>query len=173
MRAFVGVGGNVGSEAALLERFRTAIDAIARLPWSGGIETSPLYRSDPHGPVTEQPEFLNAVIAVELTGDVEPAALLADLLQIERDLGRTRALAQGPRTLDLDLLAIDDIVLEDPGPPPLTLPHPGLGERAFVLRPLADLAGLDWTIPGTGVRIAERLADPAIAAQRLDFAGQL
>lgn len=173
MRALIGVGGNVGSEAELRERFHEAIYQLARRRFTGDMEASPLYRSAPIGPVAEQPPFLNLVVAVELAQALEPAELLAALLEIEGALGRVRGVAPGPRPIDLDLLAVGDLVVDDPGPPALALPHPRLRERAFVLRPLADLVGDDWRIPGTGERVGDRLADPEVASQAIEAIGEL
>jgi 2-amino-4-hydroxy-6-hydroxymethyldihydropteridine diphosphokinase len=173
MRALIGVGGNVGTEAELRERFHEAIYQLARRRFTGDMEASPLYRSAPVGPVAEQPPFLNLVVSIELAGPIEPVDLLAALLEIEGDLGRVREVEQGPRTIDLDLLAVDELVMADPGPPALVLPHPRLRERAFVVRPLADLVGQDWIIPGTGERLGDRLVDPDLASQAIEPLGPL
>ncbi len=107
------------------------------------------YRTPPWG-VTDQPPFINAVIAVATS--LSPHDLLARALKVERALGRDRESERrwGPRTLDIDLLAYDDLVLNDPD---LTLPHPRLFERAFVLVPLAEIAP-DRVIAGIRVRDA-------------------
>ena len=99
---------------------------------------SPVYETDPVG-LTEQPAFLNAVVALDTT--LEPLPLLDALLAIEADSGRERGVRFGPRTLDLDLIWYDGRRLESDR---LTLPHPRAHEREFVLRPLADVApGID------------------------------
>jgi 2-amino-4-hydroxy-6-hydroxymethyldihydropteridine diphosphokinase len=157
--AYVGLGANLGDPRAQLE---AAIVALATSPGVIVRAISSAYESDPVGPVSDQPPFLNAVARVETT--LTPVALLRVLLGIEDTLGRTRAVRFGPRTCDLDLLLYDDAVLDEPD---LVLPHPRLAERRFVLEPLAELApGL--VLPD-GRRVADLLA--AVADQgvrRLD-----
>ena len=100
--------------------------------------------TDPVG-YLDQPRFLNAAVVVETS--LAPAALLATLLEVERELGRVREGPRyGPRTVDLDLLLMDDLVLDEPG---LELPHPRLHERAFALEPLAELDPA-LVVPGHG-----------------------
>lgn len=141
--AWVAIGGNQGQVRATLE---AAIEAIDALPGTRVLQRSSLYRTPAWGR-TDQPDFINGVLAVETT--LAAPDLLANLLGIERRFGRLRdedAGRWGPRTLDLDLLLHDDQVLELPG---LSLPHPRLHERAFVLVPLAEIApGL--VVPGWG-----------------------
>lgn len=148
--AWVAIGGNQGQVRATLE---AAIEAIGALPGTRVLQRSALYRTPAWGR-TDQPDFINGVLAVETT--LAAPDLLANLLGIERRFGRLRdedAGRWGPRTLDLDLLAYDDQVLELPG---LSLPHPRLHERAFVLVPLAEISpGL--VVPGRG-RVDELLA---------------
>lgn len=150
--AFVALGANLGDPAATL---RAALGALANLQESRVIRSSSLYRTAPVG-ITEQPEFVNAVARLETT--LAPEALLDQLLDIEQRFGRIRAERNGPRTLDLDLLLYDDQLLELPR---LTLPHPRLHLRAFVLYPLAEIAP-DLALPGRG-KIAAWL--PAVANQ--------
>jgi 2-amino-4-hydroxy-6-hydroxymethyldihydropteridine diphosphokinase len=138
-RAFVGLGGNLGTEGDILSRFDDVHAELAHLAEGGRIGRSPVYRSRPAGPVTDQPDFLNQVIAFFPPADLEPRALLAMLRAIEHRHGRTRELAQGPRTLDLDLLLFGDRIIFEP--PELIVPHPRLGHRPFVLAPLLDLLG--------------------------------
>lgn len=139
----IGLGGNVGDVRKTFDR------AIALLCDGQAVRLlarSSDYRTPPWG-VTDQPPFINAVIEV---ATVLPAHdLFARTLSVERALGRDRSKERrwGPRTLDLDLLAYDDLTLDDPD---LTLPHPRLLERAFVLAPLAEIAP-DRVIAGTPV----------------------
>ena len=154
VRAYIALGSNLGDSATLV---RDAMVALGRLPGTRLVAASGLYLTPPWG-MTEQPSFVNAVAGVETT--LAPKALLEALLDTERAFGRVRDGERwGPRTLDLDLLLHGDRVLDEEG---LTLPHPRLAERAFVLLPLAEIApALD--IPGKG-RVADLLA-------RLDAAG--
>ena len=114
---------------------------------------SHLYRTEPVG-LESQPAFVNAVAQLET--DLEPEPLLAFLLALERRYGRDRILdpPKGPRTLDLDLLLVDELILRTEE---LTLPHPGLAERRFVLAPLAEIAP-QLRIPGLGTTVREILA---------------
>jgi 2-amino-4-hydroxy-6-hydroxymethyldihydropteridine diphosphokinase len=130
-RAFIGLGGNLGN---VRQTLGAAIDRLAGHPGVALVGRSRLYRTPPWGPVA-QPDFLNAVIAVDTT--LDPHALLDVLLDTERAFGRVRDGERwGPRTLDLDLLVHGDAVIHDER---LDLPHPRIAERAFVLLPLADL----------------------------------
>ena len=141
--AWVAIGGNQGPVRTTLD---AAVEAMGELPGTRVLQRSSLYRTPAWGR-TDQPDFINGVIALETTLDAP--GLLAALLGIERRFGRLRdgeAGRWGPRTLDLDLLLHGDQVLELPG---LSLPHPRLHERAFVLVPLAEIApGL--VVPGRG-----------------------
>jgi 2-amino-4-hydroxy-6-hydroxymethyldihydropteridine diphosphokinase len=138
--AYIALGANLGDPASTL---RAAFGALANLPDSRVLRCSSLYRTAPVG-IIDQPEFVNAVAQLETT--LMPQALLRELLDIERRFGRLRAEKNGPRTLDLDLLLYDDQYLDLPE---LTLPHPRLHLRAFVLQPLAELAS-DLRLPGRG-----------------------
>ncbi len=130
--AYVGLGGNLGDART---RILEAFGALARIPRTRLLRRSRLYRTRPWG-IAGQPDFINA--AAELDTRLTPRELLDALLAIERANGRVRdARRWGPRTLDLDLLACGDLRIDEPG---LTLPHPRIGERAFVLMPLAELA---------------------------------
>jgi 2-amino-4-hydroxy-6-hydroxymethyldihydropteridine diphosphokinase len=152
--AFIALGGNVGD---VRSTFDSAIAKLCDGPDVRLKARSSDYRTPPWG-VTDQPPFVNAVIAVSTT--LAPHALLTHAQASERALGRDRAKEQhwGPRTIDLDLLAYDDVVLNDPT---LTLPHPHLFERAFVLVPLAEIAP-DRII--AGIRVSDAL-------ERVDAAG--
>ena len=131
--AFIALGGNLGDVRTTFDR------AIALLCAGGAVRLtarSSDFRTPPWG-ITDQPAFINAVIAVSTT--LTPHALLSRAQECERALGRDRNREQrwGPRPIDLDLLAYDNVVLNDAT---LTLPHPRLFERAFVLVPLAEIA---------------------------------
>ena len=146
-RAFVALGSNLDDTRSQVVR---GFDALAKLPNTKLNSRSRLYRSAPWG-ITEQPEFINAV--AELETGLEPREVLDALLAIERAAGRARNGARwGPRVLDLDLLLYGDRRSDEPG---LTLPHPHLHERAFVLLPLNDVAP-DLRVPGRG-RVRELL----------------
>jgi 2-amino-4-hydroxy-6-hydroxymethyldihydropteridine diphosphokinase len=143
--AYIGLGANLG------DRLATLRTAVQRLRTFGRVTAvSSLYETEPVG-YLEQPRFLNAV--VELESGLPPADLLRALLGIERDLGRTRSFPNAPRTLDLDLLLVEDVFLDTPE---LTLPHPRLPERAFVLVPLAEIAP-EVVHPGSGKSVRELL----------------
>ena len=141
-RAFVGLGGNQGDSFRVLEQAQTALD---ELPHTVLVRRSHYYRTAPVGD-SDQPDFLNAVVVVE-TG-LAPLALLRAMQRIESQLGRTRERTRrwGPRTIDLDLLLFGHEVIREQD---LTVPHPRMGERAFVLEPLAELAP-DQEVPGLG-----------------------
>lgn len=146
--AYIALGSNLGDSRQYLQ---DAIEAIARLPETQVLASSRFYRTPPWG-VLEQPPFINAVVQIDTA--MKADALLQSLLAIERAAGRVRDGERwGPRTLDLDLLHIEGVQLSDAQ---LTLPHPRIAERAFVLLPLHDLAP-DLAIPGQG-RVAELLA---------------
>jgi 2-amino-4-hydroxy-6-hydroxymethyldihydropteridine diphosphokinase len=141
-RAFVGLGANLGDREGTL---RAAVKRLGGVAGTGVTKVSALRDTRPVG-YLDQPRFLNGV--VELETSLSPRALLDELLAIEREFGRDRsaAPAQGPRTLDLDLLLYGGQTIREPG---LEVPHPRLHERAFVLEPLAELdPGLE--IPGLG-----------------------
>lgn len=150
--AYVALGSNLGDPR---QQVLDAMAALDGLPDTCVLQRSALYRTAPWG-VLEQPPFINAV--VELETALSPQALLQHLLAIEQRAGRIRAERNGPRTLDLDLLHVDGVRRDDPQ---LTLPHPRMAERAFVLLPLNDVAPA-LSLPGLG-HVAELLAkvDPA------------
>jgi 2-amino-4-hydroxy-6-hydroxymethyldihydropteridine diphosphokinase len=136
VRAYVGLGANLGDR-------RSAIESAAAL--IGAERLSTIRETDPWGPV-EQPRFLNAVAELSHAGGAR--ALLERLLSVEAELGRVRdGTRYGPRTIDLDLLVYGAEEIDEPG---LTVPHPQLGDRLFVLEPLAELAP-DLVVPGRGV----------------------
>jgi 2-amino-4-hydroxy-6-hydroxymethyldihydropteridine diphosphokinase len=147
--AYIGIGSNLDDP---LRRVDAAFDALAGLPETRLIVRSPRYRSAAFGGVP-QPDFINAVAA--LLTRLKPRDLLAALKRLERGAGRRPGGQRwGPRELDLDLLVYSNEVVELPG---LTVPHPGIAERNFVLLPLADLAA-DLVIPGVG-RVASLPVD--------------
>lgn len=174
MRVLVGVGGNLGADEAIVARFRRATAALCKhLPvqvhdnGSCAVRWSHVYESEPVGPVVDQPRFINAVLELILDERWTPVRILARLLDVERALGRTRTstLSQGPRSIDLDLLFVDDHVIDTDGPPRLQLPHPQIDSRGFVLRPLADLMHANWFMPGFERTLAECMATAAVSAQ--------
>ncbi len=138
--AYVALGSNVDDPPA---RIAEAFEHLAALPGTRLLARSRLYRTRPLGP-QDQPDFLNAAAGLLTTR--EPRELLADLLGIERRMGRERGLRWGPRRIDLDLLWMPVPPIDEPG---LTLPHPGVSRRNFVLYPLADIAP-SLEIPGVG-----------------------
>lgn len=139
-RAFVALGSNLEDPQKQVLRALAELDS---LPETRVIAKSALYRTAPLG-YDNQPDFINA--AAEVSTTLEPVALLRALLALETTHGRERPFPNAPRVLDLDLLMYDDLELHDPE---LTLPHPRLHERGFVLFPLADIAA-DVNVPGQG-----------------------
>ena len=145
--AWLGLGGNLGDPEAAMGAVLRALDADRHVTVTA---VSPLYRTPPWG-VTDQPDFLNCCAAIETS--LEPQALLALCLGQERALKRVRDRRWGPRTVDVDILIYGDRSIREEG---LTIPHPRMAERAFVLVPLAGIA------PGLvldGMTIADRAAD--------------
>ena len=138
--AFVALGSNLADPAAQVNAGFAALGALFA---TRVIARSSLYRSAPVG-YAAQPDFINAVAALETT--LAPRALLEELLAIERSHGRVREFLNAPRTLDLDVLLYGDLQLHEHG---LTIPHPRMHERAFVLLPLAEIAPR-CVIPGRG-----------------------
>lgn len=128
--AYIGLGANLGDAQT---RVLLAMDSLAQLPQCRVTACSSLYRSAPFE--ASGPDFINAVVALETM--LDPFFLLGELHRLEQDAGRERPYRNAPRTLDLDLLRYDDLVLNTPT---LTLPHPRLSQRAFVLMPLAEIA---------------------------------
>ena len=134
MRAALGIGSNLGDRAGYL---RLAEDGLREL---GPIVVSSYHETEPVGP--PQPMYLNSAAIVEC--DLAPAELHRFCNAVEDRAKRVRGDRWGPRTLDVDLLLCDDLMLESDA---LTIPHPGLPERIFVLAPLSEIAG-DWVVPG-------------------------
>ncbi len=146
MRAFVGVGSNLGDRWAHLG---SAARALRAAPGVAVVRASRVWDTEPVGP--PQPRYLNAVLELETTRT--PGALLGLLQEVERAGGRKRGVRWGARTLDLDLLLVGDRVVRRPG---LRIPHPELGRRRFVLAPLAELVP-DLVVPETGLTVAQLL----------------
>lgn len=133
MRAYLSIGTNMGDR---LSNLQNAVDSLRLLPETQVVETSPVYETDPVG-FEKQNDFLN--IAVELETGLSSLALLGALLGIEAALGRVRLFKNGPRVIDLDLLIYGDEIRNGKE---LTIPHPRMFEREFVLRPLCDLKSI-------------------------------
>ncbi len=127
MRAFLGIGSNLG------DRWATLRAAVAAMP--DVVAVSPVYETEPVGGPSGQPAYLNLV--VELETDRTPRQLLETARRLEAAAGRVRGERWGARTLDVDVLLVDDLVVDDPD---LVVPHPRMAQRRFVLAPLADLA---------------------------------
>lgn len=140
----LGLGGNVGTDAEIVARFRAARDQI-----DGPMRSAPLYRSAAIGP--EQPPFLNTALAFPAELPLEHVLSLVQSIELAH--GRVRRERWGPRTLDIDILVAGDRVSATPE---LTVPHPRLAERRFALQPLIDLVGGDFEIPRIG-RAADAL----------------
>jgi 2-amino-4-hydroxy-6-hydroxymethyldihydropteridine diphosphokinase len=138
--AFIGLGSNLNNPR---EQVLHAARLVGELPHTRLLSRSPLYRSAPLG-YLEQPDFINAVAKLET--ELMPRELLDALLELERHNGRTREFLNAPRTMDLDLLLYDDLRHHEHG---LTVPHPQMHLRAFVLVPLLEIAP-DCAIPGIG-----------------------
>ena len=159
--AYLGLGGNLGDRAAALREALTKLEAA-------GIRITALssvYETEPVG-LRDQPCFLNMVCAIET--DQTPFDLLVTLQNIESAMGRVRTVRWGPRIIDLDILLYDEITLNTPY---LTIPHPRMIERAFVLRPLAEISP-DLIHPGMGLTI-ETLVQHLSGPERIYRIGRL
>ncbi len=158
--AYVGIGSNLDDP---VKQVRRAISTLSKLADCSSFRVSSLYRSAPLGPAA-QPDFINAVAAFLTRKTAQ--SLLTSLQSIENDHGRTRSDERwGPRTLDLDLLLYSGAVIDEPK---LTVPHPRIHERNFVLLPLCELAP-HLIVPGVGkvVNLARGIADSDIRIERL------
>lgn len=144
-RAYIGIGSNLGDRQ---EYLRQGLICLHRPNEIRIIRISPVYETEPVGGV-EQPEFLN--MAVEVITTLSPEGLLSVMLEVEKALHRVRDVRWGPRTLDMDLLLYEDQVLATER---LTLPHPRMTERGFVMIPLREVAG-DKRIPACGKTVEE------------------
>ncbi len=158
IRAFIGLGANIGEPRRQL---MAAMDELQGLPKTRVTGHSSFYSTAPLGHV-DQPEFLNSVAQID-TG-LAPDALLDRLQEIERRHGRERPFTSAPRTLDLDLLLYGEQVIATPK---LSVPHPRMHERAFVLQPLLELDG-DISVPGKGLAKTLLLACSSQKIARID-----
>ena len=154
--AFVALGANLADPLA---QIRAALATLAQAPEWRLRRASSLYRTAPVGKIPAQPDFINAVAAIDTT--LAPQALLAALLRIEARFGRRRDFHHAPRVLDLDLLLYEGQTIDTPE---LCLPHPRMHLRAFVLEPLLEIAPT-CHIPGRGPATAWR---PATRSQRVE-----
>jgi 2-amino-4-hydroxy-6-hydroxymethyldihydropteridine diphosphokinase len=144
-RVLLGLGANLGDPVAQIWGAIASLGEFVRVA-----AISSLYRTDPIG-MLEQPVFYNLVVSGR-TG-MTPFELLSGVARIEAEFGRTRGTRDGPRTIDIDILAFDQVVIESPH---LTLPHPRMHERAFVLVPLVEIEPL-WSHPVSGMTATELL----------------
>jgi 2-amino-4-hydroxy-6-hydroxymethyldihydropteridine diphosphokinase len=148
-RAAIGLGSNQGAREQMLREalvLLTEHDDIALIAVSSAWETAPMY-------VLDQPDFLNACALLQTS--LSPQLLLMEMMHVEQLLGRVREIDKGPRTIDLDLLLMDQqIMIEDD----LTLPHPALDERPFVLAPLAEIAP-GWVHPVLDLSVEQLLEE--------------
>jgi 2-amino-4-hydroxy-6-hydroxymethyldihydropteridine diphosphokinase len=137
VHAYIALGANLGDAQ---ETLRAVFDELAKLPDTQLNATSSLYRSPPFGENADGPDYINAVAKISTT--LPPHQLLVELQNLEQKHGRERHYQNAPRTLDLDILLYGDVVLNDEQ---LTIPHPRMTDRAFVLMPLAEVdADLTW-----------------------------
>jgi 2-amino-4-hydroxy-6-hydroxymethyldihydropteridine diphosphokinase len=151
--AYLALGSNLGDR---LGHLQAAVDGLEATPGVHVVAVSRVYETAPVGP--DQPDYLNAVVAIET--DLAPRALLERGQALERDARRVRGERWGPRTLDVDVLLVGDAVVDEPD---LVVPHPRIGERGFVLAPLADVAPERVDVPDggwPGVRLAPHVLRP-------------
>jgi 2-amino-4-hydroxy-6-hydroxymethyldihydropteridine diphosphokinase len=144
-RAALALGSNLGDR---LDYLQAAVDAITESPGIVPVAVSSVYETEPVGTRTDQPKFLNAVLIVDTS--LPPRSLFERCKAAEDAFGRSRKEPKGPRTLDLDLLAVGSYTINDPD---LIVPHPQFAERAFVLIPWAEVDP-DFEVPGHG-RVAD------------------
>ena len=154
--AYVALGSNLRDPQ---QQLRAGVDALTHLPGTTVLKCSSFYASAPVG-YPDQPDFVNAVAAIQTT--LSPRALLDALLAIERAHGRVREMLNGPRTLDLDIALYGEHTVHEAG---LTLPHPRMRERAFVMVPLAEIAP-DAMVPGVG-KVRDLLAGVDVSSVRI------
>jgi 2-amino-4-hydroxy-6-hydroxymethyldihydropteridine diphosphokinase len=134
VRAFLGLGSNLGDRWAHLRR---AVDQLRASARAAVTAVSDVYETEPVGGPEDQGPYLNVVVELAVSPDTDPYRLLEECHRLEAAAGRVRNVRWGPRTLDVDVLWIDGVALDDPD---LTVPHPRWSERRFVLAPLAELA---------------------------------
>jgi 2-amino-4-hydroxy-6-hydroxymethyldihydropteridine diphosphokinase len=156
--AYIGFGSNLGDR---LENCKNAIGALAALPPCSLLKTSSFYETSPVG-LVDQPAFINGVVLLETDEDAH--WLLRQMLEIEKTFGRIRDLKWGPRSIDLDLLFFDDQIINTPE---LSVPHPSLHERRFVLEPLNEVAP-DFRHPSLGKSVADLRNDLQDGEQRVE-----
>jgi 2-amino-4-hydroxy-6-hydroxymethyldihydropteridine diphosphokinase len=156
--AYIGLGSNLGDRHDYLQR---ALQALREQPGVVVVGLSSIHETEPEGGPTGQGKYLNAV--AELQTDLNPGELLRILLDVEQRLGRIRGERNGPRTIDLDLLLYGDLILKEPG---LTLPHPRMHERSFVLEPLSEIAAsaIHPVLRCTVRQLAEERSDSPLPA---------
>ena len=157
-QAYIGFGSNLGNR---LSNCRNAIGALAALPFCSLLKTSSFYETSPVG-LVEQPAFINGVVLLETAEDAH--WLLRQMVEIEKTFGRIRTLKWGPRSIDLDLLFFDDQIINTPE---LSVPHPLLHERRFVLEPLNEVAP-NFRHPCLGKSVADLRHDLNDGDQRVE-----
>ena len=162
----LGLGGNVGGDEVILARFAAVVRALEM--WST-VRASRVFRTAAVGP--EQPDFLNAAVAVDVPEELAASELIREVQAIEQTLGRDRPRETrwGPRPIDIDVLLWGARKFSFRGPPALEVPHPRLGERAFALAPAIDVCGADLVHPALSKTLGELRA--AVADQRVDVTG--
>lgn len=151
---FLGVGGNLPCET--FGQPRATCGAALQILEARGVKITARgrwYESAPV-PASDQPWYVNGVVAVKTS--LDPVALIREMLDVEAELGRRRTVANAPRTIDLDVVAYGDWVIEPTTPGGAAIPHPRMHQRAFVLKPLADIAP-DWRHPATDRALSELL----------------
>jgi 2-amino-4-hydroxy-6-hydroxymethyldihydropteridine diphosphokinase len=146
--AAIGIGSSLGDRIAIVQ---AAIDALDEIPWTRRTAASSLHETEPVGGIAQN-RFINACAVVETS--LPPKELLAELRTIELQFGRTNDIRWEDRTLDLDLLLYDDLMLDDPE---CTVPHPEMHTRDFVLLPLAEISAA-WVHPRLGKTVRELAA---------------
>ena len=147
MKAYLGLGSNIGDR---LENLRSALSRLNNISEIRVQKVSPVYETLPVGG-PQQPDYLNAVVEIETY--LEAEKLLAVCSCIEQDMGRVRRVHWGPRVIDIDILLFGELILNTEQ---LTVPHPRMHERAFVLKPLADISP-DYIHPVLGLTVGEIL----------------